>query len=175
MEENEQPKRIGKGMIIVAWLLVLGILTLFASNILERQHNPNKVVNNRTNEEGVREVILQRNRSGHYVAVGELNNMPVNFLLDTGATWISIPERIAHKLNLPKGPEVEVSTANGIVTTYATKVDTVSLGNIQLHDVKASINPYASDDDILLGMSFLKELELIQRDDTLILRQHPSY
>jgi aspartyl protease family protein len=50
-------------------------------------------------------------------------------------------------------------------------VETVSLGDIQLHNIRASINPYAPDDDVLLGMSFLKELEMVQRGDVLILRQ----
>lgn len=172
MDEDDQPKRIGKGMIIVAWLLVLSILTLFFNNVLKHQDNPNQTVNTNTDGNGKREVILQRNRSGHYIATGKLDNLSVDFLLDTGATWVSIPEHIANKINLPKGAEMEVSTANGVITTYATRVDTISLGDIQLHNVRASINPYAPDDGVLLGMSFLKELELIQRGDTLILRQY---
>ncbi len=172
MDEENQPKSIGKGMIAIAWLLALGILTLFFNNLLENQYNPNQVVNSNSYQDGTREVILQRSRNGHYVATGALNNLAVNFLLDTGATWVSIPEHIANKINLSKGVEMDVSTANGTITTYATRVDTVTLGDIQLHNVRASINPYASDDDILLGMSFLKELELIQRGNTLILRQY---
>jgi len=172
MGEENQPKSIGKGMIVVAWLLALGILTLFFNDLLENQHNPNQTVNTNSYQDGTREVILQRSRNGHYVATGTLNDVSVNFLLDTGATWVSIPEHIANKINLPKGVEMEVSTANGTITTYATRVDTISLGDIQLHNVRASINPYAPDDSVLLGMSFLKELELIQRGNTLILRQY---
>ncbi|MEZ5670935.1 MAG: TIGR02281 family clan AA aspartic protease [Thiotrichaceae bacterium] len=170
--DEDQPQRIGKVMIITGWLLVLGMLTMLFNNMLEHQRNPNQTVKTNADSNGTQEVILQRNRSGHYIATGALNNQAVNFLIDTGATWVSIPERIANEINLVKGIEMEVSTANGVIKAYATQVNTVTLGTIKLHNVKASINPHASDDDILLGMSFLKELEIIQRGDTLILRQY---
>jgi aspartyl protease family protein len=171
MNENDQLKTMSRWMIALAWLFVLGLLTLYFSDMLEKQRNPNRIVNTRAHSDGTREVILQRNRSGHYLATGELNGQPVNFLLDTGATWVSIPEKIATHLKLVRGAPMEVSTANGVITAYATWVDTVSLGNIQLHNIRASINPNAPDDDVLLGMSFLKELEMVQRGDILTLRQ----
>ncbi len=171
MNENDQLKTMSKWMIALAWLLVLGLLTLYFSDILEKQRNPNRIVKTHAHSDGTREVVLQRNRSGHYMATGKLNGQSVNFLLDTGATWVSIPEKIANHLKLVRGAPMEVSTANGIITTYATRVETVSLGDIQLHNIRASINPYAPDDDVLLGMSFLKELEMVQRGDVLILRQ----
>jgi len=171
MNENDQLKTMSKWMIALAWLLVLGLLTLYFSDILEKQRNPNRIVKTHAHSDGTREVVLQRNRSGHYMATGKLNGQSVNFLLDTGATWVSIPEKIANHLKLVRGAPMEVSTANGIITTYATRVETVSLGDIQLHNIRASINPYAPDDDVLLGLSFLKELEMVQRGDVLILRQ----
>jgi len=171
MNENDQLKTMSKWMIALAWLLVLGLLTLYFSDMLEKQRNPNRIVKTHAHSDGTREVVLQRNRSGHYMATGKLNGQSVNFLLDTGATWVSIPEKIANHLKLVRGAPMEVSTANGIITTYATRVETVSLGDIQLHNIRASINPYAPDDDVLLGMSFLKELEMVQRGDVLILRQ----
>jgi len=168
---NKSPQRIGKGMIVVAWLLALGLLTLFFNDFLDKQHNPNQDLNTQYNQDGTREVILQRNRSGHYVTKGTINGQPVVFFLDTGATIVSIPEPVARRLNLQRGVEMLANTANGTVTTYSSELDSVAVGEIELYRVRASINPQMQGDEILLGMSFLKHLEFTQRGNTLILRQ----
>lgn len=170
---NEQPQRIGKGMIFAAWIVVIGLLTLFFNSFLDKQHNPNQTLSTNYDENGVREVILQRNRDGHYVANGTINGQAVVFFLDTGATIVSIPEIIANRLNLQRGRAMPVNTANGIITTYYTELDSIALGKIELHHVRASINPHMQSSEILLGMSFLKHLEFTQRGNTLILRQYP--
>ena len=54
---------------------------------------------------------------------------------------------------------------------YDTVADEVRLGNIVLRQVRASINPHMLGDTVLLGMSFMKNLELVQKGDTLTIRQ----
>ena len=169
-ENNDLHKKLGGGMTMAAWIILLGLLTLYFSDFLKKQENPNTEVMTRS-QSGVEEVILKQNRQGHYVATGRINGRQVDFMLDTGATMVSIPEHIARSLQLERGSVMEVVTANGTVPVYATRLDEVTLGNISLHDVRASINPYMDDDFILLGMSFLKQLEFTQRNDELILRQ----
>lgn len=169
---NDSPQRLGKGMIYAAWIFVLILLTLFFNYFIERQQNPNQEIATQYNEDGSREVVLQRNRSGHYMATGAINGEPVVFLLDTGATIVSIPEAVANRLNLPQGAPLLASTANGTITTYSTTLKSVALGEIELYDVRASINPRMDDEEILLGMSFLKQLEFTQRGDVLTIRQY---
>ena len=53
-----------------------------------------------------------------------------------------------------------------------TRLDELKLGEILLTDVKASLNPGLPDDQILLGMNVLKNMELVQRGDSLIIRQY---
>ncbi len=170
---NKSPQQLGKGMIYIAWLLVLGLLFMFFNYMLERQHNPNQNIKSNNYNNGIREVTLQSNRYGHYVTNGSINGQPVVFLLDTGATRVSIPEPIANRLNLTRGMPLKTNTANGIITTYSITLDKVALGAIELKSVRASINPNMLGDEILLGMSFLKHLEWNQRGNILILRQHP--
>ena len=159
-----------KWMIILAWVITLGLLTLVFSNVLDKKYNPNQNVS--TNYIGAtKEVVLQSSTHGHYVATGAINNRPVVFFVDTGASFISIPERIANRLQLEKGAVIRSTTANGVISTYATLLDEVSVGEIKLHDVKATINPHMSGDEILLGMSFLRQLEVIHKDGELTIRQ----
>ena len=174
-QQNGKPagKRLGMGMIALAWAILLGLLAVFFSDRLEEQRNPNQEVQSAVVADGIREVVLRRNRSGHYVATGRINGESVEFLLDTGATTISVPARLARRLGLSRGRPVLASTANGTITTYATRLRTVELGDILINDVEATINPHMGGNGILLGMSFLKSLEFTQRGNTLTLRQYP--
>lgn len=168
---SKSPQQLGKGMIYVAWLFVLFLLYVFFNNTLERQNNPNQNITSTNHQNGVHEVVLERNRYGHYVTNGRINDQEVTFLLDTGATRVSIPESVANQLNLQRGVPLQASTANGVITTYSVTLDKVAIGSVELSSVRASINPNMLDDEILLGMSFLKHLEMVQRGDTLTLRQ----
>lgn len=169
---SQPPQRLGKGMIYAAWILGLVVLTLFFNHFIEQQNNPNQAPVTQYRQEGYREVTLQRNRSGHYVANGNINNQPVVFFLDTGATNVSIPESVALRLNLQRGMPLPVETANGTVTVYSTLINSVAIGDIKLQEVRASINPAMRSEEVLLGMSFLKQLEFTQRGDKLTIRQY---
>ena len=172
MEEHNN-SNIGRAMLALAFIVALGLMSWFFSDFLDKQRNPNRQVMNTINTDGIPEVILQQNRYGHYVATGSINDYSVDFLLDTGATDVAIPGELAKRMNLKPGPEIEISTANGIILARMTRLERVDLGTISLRNVKATINPYMDEgDDILLGMSFLKKLEMIQRGETLILRQY---
>jgi len=172
--EQSQSKRIGVWMVAAMWIVLLWLLTLFFGRWYEQEYNPNQNVANVMTEGGVREVVLERNRYGHYVASGFINDKPVTFMLDTGATDISIPESLADDLGLKRGVILYFQTANGPATGYSTVLDSVAIGSIQLHDVRASINPNVKDLDVLLGMTFLKHLEFTQRGNILTLRQYPG-
>ncbi|MDQ7091624.1 MAG: TIGR02281 family clan AA aspartic protease [Methylococcales bacterium] len=165
-------QKIGQGMIYLAWFLLLALLTLAANTLLEKQNNPNQNLASDALNNRMAEVILEQNRQGHYVATGRINTNKVTFLLDTGATQISIPEKIADQLHLKKGYPLQVMTANGSITVYSTDLKQVSLGSITLNNLKAHINPYMNGDEILLGMNFMRHLEIIQRNQQLSLRHY---
>lgn len=171
---NASPgRRIGRGMILAAWVLLLGLLTLFFSDLLDRQRNPNRNPASEQLADGIRQVVLQRNRQGHYVATGRINGVAVEFLLDTGATDVAIPQALAERLGLQRTGSALSRTANGVIAVWTTRLASVTLGDIALHDVRASVLPGQSPDDqvVLLGMSFLKRLEFTQRDGELLLLQ----
>jgi aspartyl protease family protein len=163
--------RIGKGMIFAAWAALIALVAWLFQGELDRQFNPNVSPESAVAVSGQREVVLQRNRSGHYVATGEVNGLKVDFLLDTGATDVALSTSTARRIGVAPGAPVALSTANGVVRGYRTTIENVSLGNIHQRDVRAVVSPGIDDDIILLGMSFLKHLELVQRDGVLILRQ----
>ena len=161
---------MGQGMMIVAFLMALGLLTLFFANVEDQQRNPNQAPDSIL-QGNLIEVVLQRNRQGHYLVVGQINGQDAEFLLDTGATDVVIPEGLAMSLGLQKGRSGRAMTANGAVTVYDTRIAQLSIGDIRLTNVNASINPGMRNQEILLGMSALKQIEFIQRGSQLTLRQ----
>ena len=171
MTEYNTTNKIGKYFIWVAWIIVLGLLYFVFQDILENQFNPNTSPNTNVSASGLNEVHLKMNKHGHYLTVGEINANPVLFLLDTGATDVSIPEQVANTLNLPRYNSYPVSTANGTTTVYRSVIKELNIGDISLYNVEANINPSMKSNQILLGMSALKQLEFHQSGKILILRE----
>jgi aspartyl protease family protein len=163
-------KKLGMMFSLAGWILGFLLLALVFTKILDHRANPNQSV--ATSKSGQSQQIeLVRNNHGHYVFTGEINQKPVTFLVDTGATMTSIPAGLQRYLGLQAGQPFQVSTANGVTTAYMTRLGEMRLGDIRLTNVKASLNPGLPSDSILLGMNVLKHLELVQRDNSLIIRQ----
>ena len=154
-----------------AWILGFFLLALVFSKILDQQGNPNQSISTLQTTD-FQEIVLIRNRNGHYKFDGEINRQKVTFLVDTGATITAIPGELQQKLGLKAGPATSVSTANGLTTAYLTRLDQLSIGDIELYDVNASIIPGMGVDEILLGMNVLKHFELVQRGNELIIRRY---
>lgn len=122
------------------------------------------------NNEGDILVTLKQDEFGHYIFVGEINGVKVDFLLDTGATRVSVPKRIANFIGLPYGESYYSNTANGKSLSYGTVANIVTVGGISLFEIEASISTGMEGDEVLLGMSFLKNLEIIQKNGEIVLK-----
>ncbi|MEX1222797.1 MAG: TIGR02281 family clan AA aspartic protease [Idiomarina sp.] len=162
MTQQDMPQRTGKLFAWLAWIIGLLFLYWLFDDMLQDQFNPNQNVQSSRNGDVI-EVVLEQNRAGHYVATGTINNHRVLFLLDTGATQVAIPQEVAAAIGLPRGNQIIVNTANGRATAYRTQLDTLQLGDIVLRDVTATIVPGMGGEQILLGMSALKQVEFTQR------------
>jgi len=150
------------------WLAAIGLLGglfLLFSTLGEQGGMVSSVDSN-----GASMVVLEQQRSGHYVAEGEINGQAVTFLVDTGATDVALPESVARALGLEFGPRVRVMTAAGPSTAWMTRLNEVKVGGIRRTNVRASITS-GEFDGVLLGMSFLKHYSLQQQDGKLIIKQ----
>nr|WP_157713404.1 TIGR02281 family clan AA aspartic protease [Pseudomonas sp. PB120] len=155
---------------VLAWCAALFLATRFFADWEARQQNPNVNVSSEQGE-GFIEVKLVSNNQGHFVASGHINGQPVDFMLDTGATDVSIPASLAERLKLEEGFGVTLSTANGLSQGYRTRIDRLQVGDIVLRDVRALVAPGLTGNQVLLGMSALNKLEFTQRGGTMLLRQ----
>jgi aspartyl protease family protein len=155
--------------VIAAFALLFGVLWLAMDALVEQRDRPNRDV--AVGSDGPRRIGLEAGPGGHYRVPGTINGEQVEFLVDTGASHVAVPGGLADRLGLQRGPEIRVVTANGTATAYHTRIERIAIGGIELRDVRGSINPSMGGDDILLGMTFLRELDFRQRDGELILEQ----
>lgn len=170
LSEEPSTEKMGKNMMIIAWIIALFFLTYVFGMWEENQFNPNTSPQSRQ-AEGATQVTLVRNRYGHYVVSGGINQRSVTFLVDTGATDVAIPGELEQELGLLRGRAHYVQTANGTTEAFSTVIDSLAVGDIQLRDVPASIVPNMQGKEVLLGMSFLKQVEFTQKGNQLTLRQ----
>jgi aspartyl protease family protein len=164
------PAKTGAVFYVLASIVLIGLLTAIFSGALKKQHNPNMRVQSAQHADGTRSIELKRNRAGHYIVSGTLNGVAAEFLLDTGATDVSVYSDLARRAGLKKGNPVSAWTAAGITVAYRTRIDHIKIGALEAFDVDASIVPGFPSDQVLLGMSFLKRLDFTQRGDTLVLK-----
>jgi len=110
--------------------------------------------------------VLTADSSGHFLTVGSINGASTRMLVDTGATMVSMSSAEAKRLGISylSGERGAVSTANGVVPAYRVSLNTVKLGNITLNQVEGLVQE-SNMPFVLLGMSFLKRLEM-KRDGT---------
>lgn len=163
---NNPDSRLGRQMLWVAAIGLLGALYLLFSMLEDGGAGTVSSVD----PSGAAMVVLEQDRSGHYVAEGTINGRPVSFLVDTGATDVSLPESAARALGLEFGPRVKVMTAAGPADAWVTRLDEVTVGGISRKNVRATITT-GEFNGILLGMSFLKHYSLQQQDGRLVIRE----
>ncbi|NOR20439.1 MAG: TIGR02281 family clan AA aspartic protease [Xanthomonadales bacterium] len=157
--------QIGRRMLWLAALGLLGGLFLLFS-MLEQKGGA--VIS--IDAGGAAMIGLEPDRNGHYSVEGQINNQPVNFLVDTGATDVAIPESLACKLGLDFGPRIRVSTAAGPSNAWLTCLSEVSIGGIRRRDVRATITS-GEFNEVLLGMSFLRHYDMRQQDGKLVISE----
>ena len=108
--------------------------------------------------------VLGSDARGHFMTDGTINGGGIRFLVDTGATVVTLSANDAARLGVPykQAPVSNASTANGTIQYRMVKLDRIKVGNVELTNVDAGvIDGY--DGPALLGMSFLSRTE-VSRD-----------
>jgi aspartyl protease family protein len=112
-------------------------------------------------------VTLAPDARGHYVTDGQVNGAHVRFLVDTGATMVSLPASEAVRLGIDyrRGQRGVSQTANGAAPVYRVMLDSVTVGDVTVLNVEGLVHDAPGLDVALLGMSFLNRMEM-RRDGT---------
>jgi aspartyl protease family protein len=119
------------------------------------------------------QVTVPPDSRGHFMTQGAINGAPVRFLVDTGATFVTLPATEARRLriDLTNARRGVSSTANGDVPVHLVTLDSVKVGDIVLFNVPAVVSDGAGMDVTLLGMSFLNRTQMRADGPNLVLEK----
>lgn len=119
-----------------------------------------------------RSLRLVADSRGHFTTRGQINGVDADFLVDTGATLISMGRSDALRMGIDytKGQLGRSSTANGVVPVWHVKLDAVEVGGMRVHGVDAAVHE-GDLPVVLLGMSFLSRMEWQRDGEALILKK----
>ena len=106
---------------------------------------------------------------GMYYVNGKINGVPTRFLVDTGATFVTLSGKHADRLKIDyrKGTYSSAQTASAVVPVWQIKLDSVSVGGLEMKNVQATVIAGDQPFDVLLGNSFLRHTRLQQAGSVL--------
>lgn len=119
------------------------------------------------------EVRIASSDGGHYFTKGLINGIPINFMVDTGATYVSMSSQQADRLGIDYrgGTPLVMSTANGNAKAFQVRLESVSVGNIVIHQVVAVVHAGNFANETLLGNSYLSKVDLKVDQGVLVLSE----
>ncbi len=142
-------------------------------NGVEKQFGLNQSINQAFKKPTNNKLTVYSNNSGMFLMPGEINGRKTRFLLDTGATFISMSSVEADKLGLSylSAGKGMVQTASDVVPVWKIKLDNVKVGGISVSNVEAVVLNGSNPKPILLGMSFLKHLKMQRNGAAMLIEQ----
>jgi aspartyl protease family protein len=116
------------------------------------------------------QIVMTAGSGGHFMTSGSINGAAVDFLVDTGATLVSISQADADRIGLKyRDSQRGMSqTANGNVMIYYVRLDKLRIGDVEVYDVPATVIP-AQMSFVLLGNSYLTRFQMKRENDKMTL------
>lgn len=138
--------------LLAFWLVVMGALYLGMQHYLK----PSKA---QVLSDGT--LVLARGQDGHFRVAGAVNGQPVMFLVDTGASMVSVTDALAAKAGLTGGEPVRFRTANGERMGRAVVADQVRVAHLVVAGVRVGTGLTGEHaQDALLGQNFLRHFDV---------------
>jgi aspartyl protease family protein len=114
-------------------------------------------------------LVLQNVMGNHYAVHGSINQKPVFFLVDTGATGVSVPQSFAVHAGIQGCKKSMSTTANGVVESCIGKAKELIIGQFVFKDVEVGYSQGMPEDTFLLGMSILSQFKMVQQGEQMVL------
>ena len=123
---------------------------------------------------GGSQIVLTASGGGHFLTAGSINGKAVRFIVDTGATNVSMSQAEADRLGIDyrQGQRGLANTANGTVAAYRISLGVVRVGDVQVYNVDATISA-SQMEYVLLGNSFLARFQMRRDNDVMTLIKRP--
>lgn len=156
------PIKTGLIPMMVFWCAVMGLLYVLMTHYLKPKQA--QVMANG-------DLVIHRSQDGHFYTKGAINGRAVKFMVDTGASVVSVSEDFARKAMIHGGVPTLFKTANGDRPGRVVEGVNVSIGPVNVTNVKVGVGLHGGDeDDALLGQSFLSKFDITLLKDQMVLR-----
>lgn len=157
-----EPRQTGLFTMLLFWLAVMGVTYFLMTHYLKPQQ-PQVQANG--------DLVITRAPDGHFYAPGTINGHGVTFLVDTGASLVSVSEALARSAALHGGVPTTFATANGSRAGRVVGGVDVALGPLHVSNVKVAVGLDLGDaSHALLGQSFLSKFDISLTHKQMILR-----
>lgn len=167
VDSDQQPARrtarVGALGILAFWLVVMGALYFAMQHFLQPQ---------RTTVTAEGHVEIPRHRDGHFRVQGSINGVPVNFLVDTGASLVVVTDAFARQAGLQGGDAITFQTANGARQGRLVAAESVAVHSaLTVLGLRVGVGLSGlNDDEALLGQNFLRHFDVEMGRDRMVLR-----
>ena len=117
-------------------------------------------------------LVLEQDKGGHYFLDSEVNDIPVKFVVDTGASVVSLPSSVASAANIACNGQnnIVLETANGSTSACTAVIAKLKFGSFLVKDVAAAIVPNLGQP--LIGMNILEKFNITQVDNKMKITEH---
>jgi aspartyl protease family protein len=151
---------------VVLWLIIGAVLYLIVDGLLPGMRAP------AVRAGRAAELLLSPGSDGNYEVGGSINGVPVRFIVDTGASTVSVSQTQARRMGLVGCRDTLAQTANGHVVGCIGVARDMRFGPFHAQDVQVAVLPKLGG-DALLGMNVLSQLQVVQQDGRMLLRVPP--
>lgn len=162
LKPERAPRQAGLIPMLLFWFAVMGLLYALMTHYLKPKQS--QVLANG-------DLVIERAQDGHFYAPGTINGREVTFLVDTGASLVSVSEPLAQAALMLGGVPTTFQTANGARAGRVVDGVEVAVGPVRVTNVKVGVGLSLGDDSqALLGQSFLSKFDITLRQNQMVLR-----
>lgn len=161
---DEQTRRVLRTStmgILAFWLVVMGVLYFGMKTFMASRG---------ATVTSTGSLVIPRHSDGHFRVAGTVNGVPVNFMVDTGASLIAVTDAVARKAGLTEGVPTTFRTANGERQGRVSPSRSVTVRNLEVAGLRVGTGYTGdSDEDALLGQNFLRQFDVEIKRDAMVL------
>lgn len=160
-DQTRRALRTNTLAILAFWLVVMGVL-YFGMKLFMAPRGATVT--------STGALVIPRHNDGHFRVAGTVNGVPVNFMVDTGASLIAVTDAVAKKAGLTGGVPTTFRTANGNREGRVTPSQSVTVRNLEVAGLRVGTGYTGeSEDDALLGQNFLRQFDVEIKRDSMVL------
>ncbi|MDW5417895.1 TIGR02281 family clan AA aspartic protease [Iodobacter sp. CM08] len=118
---------------------------------------------------------LSPDAQGHYYADIAIRGISQRGVIDTGASFLSMPKNVSQSMGIEfsQGQESRTQTANGVIKSWQVTIPQLRIGPLLLYNVPASVRDQ-DNGPLLIGNSVLNRFQ-IKREQELLILQKKNY